>query len=465
MKKHVIYLFLIAVYIPLACQSNKNSNANSKIFRVIFDLEPATTEYKYEGGKQVAIPVFKYDPSKEIKENLIKAGFKVVPQNSTNFDITLKISHRERVRQNNRYPGDYSQKTMIDHIGFVLEDKDGMSLIKLERGPFSAYTSMTFVKQTFIKDLIELVQIRMEKDNETSCWIEFISRRGDEASYNAIEKAGDPNYPVRIEQINVLKPMLRSHNLSIRILADRLLKKLEYSPSSEIEKTISFIVRSYPFHRWSAQVGESSTDAWAARQGVSAIIKYGTTAIDLFVDDLKGKEDLNTWRYGVKNGGVATRAKSVLERLTYEQWIKFGYAKFTSIGREVKYVDHKPELDFFNVKYFDFNNKLIGEVEVVNPKKASEVYSKVWNQEWNDYAITKLVEELEKGKNVSFIKDYLKNTGIDNKNYFRDIFEILGEIADSRTIVQLETFLINPELAEDTKRAIKKIKYKEQKNN
>ena len=128
----------------------------------------------------------------------------------------------------------------------------------------------------------------------------------------------------------------------------------------------------------------------------------------------------------------------------------------------MKYVEHKPESDFFNVKYFDvFKKILIAEVEVVNPKKALEIYSKFWDQEWNDYTIKQLVDVLKNDINIGTDKNDLMKAGIDNKNYFRDIIEILGEIADSRINQELETLLANPKLAMDAKKAIEKINSKE----
>ena len=419
-------------------------------------MSPATTVYK----KGKAIAVYKYDPRKSINVGLKKAGFKVVSKRSKSYDLTLKITYRERARQISRYPGDMSPpKIIIDHIGFVLEDKKGIKLLKIDRGPFGLYTSMKNIKQAFIKDLVELVRIRIKKPDETSCWIEFVSKRGDNSSTKAIQLAGDSTYKHREIQLQVLKPLLRSHNVSVRVISQRLLKTLNYTPTNKIEKAALFIIQTYPFHRWSAQVGEMKPGAWAARQGVISVIRYGTTAIDLFVEDLKGKQNLNTLYYGVEDGGVATRAKSVLLRISKKRWAKFGYTKYSSIGRNVVYVDHKPKTDFFKVKYFsDWGKlKLIGEVEVVNPQKASEVYSKVWKQEWNDYAIKKLNDVLIKGKNVSNIKVYLKRNGIDNRNYFEDVINILGKIADNRAIAPLKNYLSHPKLANKVQKAIKEI--------
>ena len=136
----------------------ENALETETVVRVIFDMNPATIRYRYEGDKQIPVSVFEYDPRKNITASLEKSGFKVVSQDSTHYDLGLLITHRERARQTGRYPGDTSRKIMIDHIGFVLEDKDGAILLKEGRGPFGTYESMTTVKQSFVKDLVELVQ-------------------------------------------------------------------------------------------------------------------------------------------------------------------------------------------------------------------------------------------------------------------------------------------------------------------
>ena len=453
MIKRIVHHMLLLVFMMscfiISSQEYASTTKYKKVVRVI------TT---YNKGK--AIPVYKFNPRKEITRGLQKAGFKVVSEKSKNYSLTLKITYRERARQISRYPGDNSPpKILIDHIGFVLEDKAGTILLKEERGPFGTYASMENVKQSFVKDLIELVKIRIKKGDETSCWLEFVSRRGDEAGTNAIQKAGDSTYSERKDQIIALKPFLRSHEISKRVITLRLLKTLEYVPISNTEKAAFFIVQTYPFHRWSAQVGEMDPGAWAARQGSISVMKYDTTAIGLLIEDLKGRQNLNSLLYGVESGGVAARANSILLRLSKERWAKFGYTKSASIGRQVKYVDKKPNSDFFKVEYFSIWGKQqsLGKVEVVNPKRAPEVYSKVWNQEWNDYAIKKLIDVLKKGKNVSNVESYLIKEGIDNRNYFKNVIDILGKIADNRAIAALNNYLTHSIFADNAKKALKEI--------
>lgn len=463
-KRHVTRMFLMAVviaFISLSGQFCSKSKESTKVVRVIFDMDSATISYK--DGKK--IPVFNYDPREDITAGLKKAGFKVVLQDSKNYDLTLKITHKERARQTDRYPGDTSHKIMIDHIGLVLEDKDGAVLLHESRGPFSdiyinTIRAMTNIKKRFVKDLVELVQIRIEKNDETSCWIEFVSRRGDKLAqlqnwrnkYAILEKAGDPMYSKREEQIIALKPLIRSRNSFLREVSQRLLQALGYTPSGNMESAAFFIVQTYPFHRWSATIGEMTHGAWAARQGVIPVIRYGTTAIDLFVEDLK-------FKYPGREKAVA-----VLLRLSKERWAKFGYAKKAS-NRKVEYIDYTPQCDFFHVKYFDpfgrAEDELFAEVEVVNPNRASEVYAGLWNQEWNNHAIKKLAEVLEEGRNVRIDKDSLKRAGIDNKNYFQDVIDILGKIADNRAIQLLKSYLAHPKLAENAKDAIENIEKRE----
>ncbi len=450
-KRYGIRIFPLVVgiiFISLSCQCG--GKKYTKVIKVIFDMDQATTSYKNEGGKKIATAEFKYDPREAITDSLDNAGYKVVSPDDDNYDLVLKIMHRERARFTGRYTGDTSSKTVIEKMGFELHDKDGTLLLEEKRGPF-AYEPMIFVKLSFIKDLVELVQIRLEKADETACWLESVSRRGDKASVKAIEKAGNPNYNAREEQLIVLKPIIRSHDFYSRTAAVRLLEELGYTADSFRDSAAFYIVKTYPFHRWSATSGERTPGAWAARQGVISVIKYGTTAIDLFIEDLKGKQ----------TGGVVSKAKAILERLSDERWSEFNYAKFSSIGQNVQYVDRYAKTDFFSVRYFSYNKKLLGEVEVVNPQKASKVYSKVWDQQWNDYTINKLAEILDKGRDASNNSDFLK-TGTSNPNYFKDVIEILGQIADNRVIQSIKNYIDHPKLAEDAKKALENIEKREQ---
>lgn len=129
------------------------------------------------------------------------------------------------------------------------------------------------------------------------------------------------------------------------------------------------------------------------------------------------------------------------------------------------FIDYTPQCDFFHIKYNSRKGpqyeSYSADVEVVNPNRASEVYAGLWNQEWNNYAIKKLAEVLEEGRNVRIDKDSLKRTGVDNENFFQDVFEILGKIADNRAIQLLKSYLAHPKLAGNAERAIEHIESRE----
>jgi len=456
----MLLMAVVIAFISLSGQFCSKSKESTKVIRVIFNLSASQIRYEYEDNKKIEKPVFNYDPREDITAGLKKAGFKVVSQDSKNYDLTLNITHIERARQERGGLGTKSPvRILIANIGFVLKDKDGAALLRYSRGAagniYGRFTisSMTNIKNSFVKDLVELVQIRSEKDDETSCWIEFVSRRGDKLAQLGgrralLEKAGDPMYSKREEQIIALKPMIRSRDFFLRVDSQRVLQALGYTPSNITESAAFLIVQTYPFHEWHG--GRLPEGEWAARQGVIPVIRYGTMAIDLIVEDLKVK--------------YPSRAKDVLLRLSKERWAQFDYLK-KALNRRIEFIDYTPQCDFFHVKYFDpfgrGKDKLFAEVEVVNPNRASEVYAGLWNQEWNSYAVEKLAKVLEAGRNVRIDKNSLKRTGIDNENYFQDVIEILGKIADTQSIQLLNSYLAHPKLGENTKVAIENIEKRE----
>ena len=260
----------------------------------------------------------------------------------------------------------------------------------------------------------------------------------------------------RQKQLSVLEPLLkqhlRSHYLATRDVACLCLKELEWIPSCKADSSAFFIPQTYPFARWSSTVGESSLDAWAARQGVISVIKYDTSAIDLLIKDLEGFPELGRTRLGLMDGGVASRAKAILKRLSKENWNRFEYT--SGLGSNVKIISANG--DFHTVEYrYSFR-----QADVINPERAKDVLSTFWNQGWNEYAIERLVAVLDTFKSINHEKDYkvyLIDNVIDNRNYFQDIIEILGSIGDSNVVDELKFYLNNPELGDITKKSMTEI--------
>ena len=425
-KRHVTRNFLIVVviaFISLTGQNCLSSTKNKKVIRVIFDMNPATIRYK-DGEK---IPVFKFDPRKDITASLKKAGFRVVSQDSKNYDLTLKINHIERARQTGRYSGDLSHKIMIDHIAFVLEDKDGAILLKEGRGPFGTYESMTAVKQSFVKDLPKLVIHRLQAKDEVSFQISLLKTKGfDKKRFERLSELKDPR------AIEAITPFLRECYAPNRWYPKFVLWDLGYNPEGVEERAVFDIVdlvRPFRGHR------EKMDRARKIKKNVRVILAYyGLTAIELFLEDLTCEVMKNYY----EGDAASKNAKKALNMLTLNNWRK-GW------GRGVVYLDR---FSIENITYLSTEEvkkrlKITDESRRVNRSKFVNLYDPAWNI----YAVKQLINALKQD-----------NTPIKDKvRYLKDVIEILGTIADNRAIDSLKNYLGHPELAENAKKAIEEI--------
>ena len=158
---------------------------------------------------------------------------------------------------------------------------------------------------------------------------------------------------------------------------------------------------------------------------------------------------------------IAPKSKAVLKRLTEHNWNRFGswssfFAKNTD-NKKVKMVDiNKRDDDFWRVKYTAYRDPF-GEAMVVNPQKASQVYSRLWDPRWNVFGVKQLTEILENVKINTIDKDYFKKNDIENSKYFQDVIEILGEIGDTSVIQTLKGYLKHPDLGQYAEKAIEQI--------
>lgn len=156
----IISLILVLALVSLAGFGLSGCNGSKKVIRVIFDMDPATVEY--DDG--VPNPVFEFDTRPGIEQGLKKAGFKVVAENKKNYDLTLRVTHRERARQTGSYVGDTSHVIMIDHFGYVLEDKDGEVLLEEASGPFGTHENMAKLKDSLVEELLNAIEGYLETD-------------------------------------------------------------------------------------------------------------------------------------------------------------------------------------------------------------------------------------------------------------------------------------------------------------
>ena len=181
--KAIQIFFIVGITTIFAINHGTLANTDNKpVIKLILDMSPAKTVQK--DGRRV--PVFYHDLSTDIKASLENAGFNIVTREGESYDLVLRYKHVERMA---RDPSGLTV-TIVRNLGFTLQATDGI-LLQEERGPFGVfwpYDSINEGAKHFMEDLVELVQLRIEKTNEIACWIEFVRRRGDKASLEAIER-------------------------------------------------------------------------------------------------------------------------------------------------------------------------------------------------------------------------------------------------------------------------------------
>lgn len=440
------YKLLLIILIGLSCIfSTKCGEAKLRIL-ILCEIDAA--QFEFNGEEKV--PVYSFDPRKEIQKSLKGAGFKVVLREGQNYDYLLRVIQKE-----------YAYKHRLKKDGFLLgvelftyklSDSQGAVLLNERRNPYPGTKAQI---QAVIRELTQFVQLRTQVADDASFWIKIVKLKGKDARPEEILKIGSLKGYQKKQQVALLEPYLRSHQEPQRFFAYGALKLVGYSPDTPLKKAAFYIANNYMWARWSANVGEGSKEAWAARQGVIPIIKYDTAAIALLVEDLRAD-----WT-------IAPYAKAALKRLTKKNWSRFfGYYKSRgghSLSKwtnddEVKMLDaNERDDDFWRVIYTYILNPLVGEVEVVNPKKAIQVYSRLWDPRWNVYGVERLTKILENVKTLTIDKDYFKRNDIENEYFFHYVIEILGEIGDTSTVQTLNSYVDHPKLGKFAEKAIEKI--------
>ncbi len=435
------YKLLLIILIGLSCIfSTKCGKAK---LRILILSEIVAAQFEVNGEEKV--PVYSFDPRKEIQKSLKGAGFKVVLREDQNYDYLLRVIQKE-----------YAYKHRLIKDGFMLgvelftyklSDSQGAVLLNERRNPYPGTKAQI---QAVIRELTQFVQLRTQVADDASFWLKIVKLKGKDARPEEILKIGSLKGNQKKQQVALLEPYLRSHKSPQRFFAYGALKLVGYSPDTPLKKAAFYIANNYMWARWSYNVGENSKEAWAGRQGVISIIKYDTAAIDLLVEDLRADRT------------IVPYAKAALKRLTEKNWSRFGswsrsFAKSTD-NDNVKMMDtNERDNDFWRVIYKYSLNPLVGEVEVVNPKKAIQVYSRLWDPRWNVYGVERLTKILENVKTLTIDKDYFKRNDIENEYFFHYVIEILGEIGDTSTVQTLNSYVDHPKLGEFAEKAIEKI--------
>jgi hypothetical protein len=470
MKQHLRCLWIVTLGLgflhnPTAYSQDKQ---RQRTIRAVFEIQPAESRIVYEGESEYL--ELQYDPSNDIISGLQRAGFTVVTDGSADADMVATVRHKEVAYARRSGREVTSQTVAIDSMMFRLTDADSNDLLTpvrfykfdYARGAYHPdWVDMAKIKETFVNNLVELVAIRSEEDDETSAWIEFVRRRGERATVREIHRAADSSYNHREEQLRVLVPLLelylRSHELRERVVAASCLQEFDWTPTNMVDSAAFSIIDTYPYEESGVPWGdrEHSPDAWAAKQGVIPVMKYGTLAIDFLIEDLEGFRVSGRDVYGLRDGDVPTRAKAILERLSKENWNRFRYP----LRPRGEVIDTNP--GFETVEYYvasPLRGINIPHKRRVEAIRTTEVFSDTWSQHWNDHAIERLVDILETGRTTGTDSDYLREKGISNRDYFKDVIEILGAIGDSRAIEVLRLYVDHSELGKVANEAIAQIR-------
>lgn len=435
------YKLLLIILIGLSCIfSTKCGEAKLRIL-ILYEIVAA----QFEVNGEEKVPVYSFDPRKEIQKSLKGAGFKVVLREDQNYDYLLRVIQKEYAYKHRLKKDGFMLG--VEFFSYMLSDSQGAVLLTERRNPYPGTKAQI---QAVIRELTQFIKLRTQVADDASFWLKIVKLKGKDARLEEILKIGSLKGNQKKQQVALLEPYLRSHQSSQRLVAYGALKLVGYSPDTPLKKAAFYIANNYIFSRWSANAGDESKEAWAARQGVIPIIKYDTTAIDLLVEDLRAG-----WT-------IAPKAEAALKRLTEKNWSRFGswglsFAKRTN-NDEVKMLDaNERDDDFWRVIYEYSLNPLVGEVEVVNPKKATQVYSRLWDPRWNVYGVERLTKILENVKTLTIDKDYFKRNDIENEYFFHYVIRILGEIGDTSTVQTLNSYVDHPKLGKSAEKAIEKI--------
>jgi hypothetical protein len=410
-----------------AGEENAEIEVSLNVIRVIFTMDPGREEYK-DG---IPHPVFFYDPRAIIKQKLVDAGFEVVAEDSEEYDLTLRILHRERARATGSYPGDIfyspggtSSKMMIDSLEFTLEDGDSNVLLTEVRGPFGTYDNMSVVRDSIAEEVPILIKLRLEAEDEVSYIIARLEQMGVERHLlKRLSTLADP------KAIEGLRPFLRDCWGPMRWEVKYTLMDLGYEPLSTRENAAFDMVDLVsPFWR------RPSSSRPEKVNPKTIIALYGLTAIELFLEDLKC--DVNKGK--IDEAATSENAKVALCMLTEVNWAK-------QWGQGKVYLD-KFKID--KIEYLD-QEEVKARLGISDKKDFFDRKNviKLYDQAWNTYAVTQLINALNE-----------ENEDVEDKDrYLKNIIDILGEIANAQAIGPLENYLAYPELAEYVEKAIEAI--------
>jgi len=386
------------------------AKTNEEKILLNFDLSAGSYLIKQKEGKEVKEPVFEYDIRKDTINALKEGGFSIAADASQNYDYVLNIEYSEKY-SHSQY---FGKRLMIDEFDLIMLDDNKNILFKEYRGIASRNVKRV---ESFVKnDLTALIRDRFEQKDEVTFQI-FRLKKDNSKNVKTLEESMGPL--IRLfelkdsRSIPVFVRYLRSCDCRQRWIAKFALLELQYKPAKGSEDEICFEMVN--------AMGGESTIAYNFIHSPDVlkqyrkeirnysypwlIMTYGCPAIDLMIDNLRCQHlmpYLGCWSRGGNIYDV--KPVVVLSHLTEEKWKK-------------------------------------------------RYRGKDFNQEWNEHAVNRLINDME-NKNVE-LKDKQKS------RYLNTLIEITGNIADRRAINLLENFAKNEELAEASGKAIQEIQKRE----
>ncbi len=407
MKKFHILKYFILVFLFLFCSQVYSANpekteiqASKKVIKVTFDLSPHAIDYSYRNNKKIETPVFEYNTRRDVIKNLEGAGFRIVADSNKNYDLMLNIKYEEREVLGGA--GQFLYATAS--FNFTLKDKHGITILKLSHGQRNLPAE---AKNYITKKLSGMIKGRLQAADEVSFLISKL-KQGSSLSYPVKMELVRSNSLLlkRLQELNdtrakdIFVAFLRSYSWSQRSTARSALLKLGYKPPK-------------------GSLDEAAFEMVKTGADLEIIKTLGSPAIERIIEDIKclyitGR----SWGGGGLTG--MNSLESVLKALTEE---KISLVVLRTIrNKEGRFVKEKIK----------------------------------WKQEWNDTAVTKLIEVIttEHEEHDSFKKP--KST-FQNKNFYDLAIDILGEIADERAIETIRGYLAAHPESTTAKKAIKKI--------
>ncbi|MBU1712882.1 MAG: HEAT repeat domain-containing protein [Proteobacteria bacterium] len=253
-------ILIIAFGVSNSIAQEKGKQQPAAAIRLLFEASSARNSLKANGKWG---PVYRQNVDKikrDLKQMLVKAGFRIIPESSRKGDALLRVKYRESVS-----PVPQFGNTQFS-FGFTLENREGVIL--LDEGLNSDW-DWEPDKLFDYACLPKLITGALEGKEKIDIFLPFLAeKKYDLRVLEILVKIGDPR---AVEDIT---PLLRDSKERLRASALWALQSLGYEPKSDREKAAMEIVK---LMRGGGQVTRHQ----------EVIHKYGLPALELFLEDLK----------------------------------------------------------------------------------------------------------------------------------------------------------------------------------